>query len=115
MHQTALRAAGDRQDDMLPKIAEIKNRRQHREAARFDNESPSMSDKTHAACVVGTGIIGSWTALHLAEAGVETTLLDGNDQERPHAHNGQRCGWHLTMGRVGRDRFQATGDHTEGA
>ncbi len=35
-----------------------------------------MSDKPHSACVLGAGIIGSWTALHLAEAGVETVLLE---------------------------------------
>ncbi|NIV17196.1 MAG: FAD-dependent oxidoreductase [Woeseiaceae bacterium] len=29
-----------------------------------------------AVCVVGAGIVGSWTALHLAEAGVRTTLIE---------------------------------------
>ncbi|NIP17484.1 MAG: FAD-dependent oxidoreductase [Xanthomonadales bacterium] len=33
-----------------------------------------MSAQT--ACVIGAGIIGSWTAVHLAEAGIETTLIE---------------------------------------
>ncbi len=32
--------------------------------------------QTTSACVIGGGIIGSWAALHLAEAGVHTTLFE---------------------------------------
>jgi len=32
--------------------------------------------KTAAVSVIGAGIIGSWTALHLAEAGISTTLIE---------------------------------------
>ena len=35
-----------------------------------------MNQDSPAVCVVGGGIIGSWTALHLAEAGVPTTLIE---------------------------------------
>ena len=35
-----------------------------------------MTDSSRDACVIGAGIIGSWTALHLAEAGVRTTLVE---------------------------------------
>lgn len=35
-----------------------------------------MPEKAQRVCVVGAGIIGSWAALHLAEAGAETTLLE---------------------------------------
>lgn len=35
-----------------------------------------MNTKTTRVGVIGAGIIGSWTALHLAETGVETTLLE---------------------------------------
>ena len=35
-----------------------------------------MTQDSLAVCVIGGGIIGSWTALHLAEAGVATTLIE---------------------------------------
>ena len=35
-----------------------------------------MTDSSPDACVIGAGIIGSWTALHLVEAGVSTTLVE---------------------------------------
>jgi sarcosine oxidase/L-pipecolate oxidase len=35
-----------------------------------------MKKQPPTACVIGAGIIGSWTALHLAEAGVRTTLIE---------------------------------------
>ena len=35
-----------------------------------------MNKQITTASVIGGGIIGSWTALHLAEAGVRTTLFE---------------------------------------
>jgi monomeric sarcosine oxidase len=35
-----------------------------------------MTKRSPTACVIGAGIIGSWTAVHLAEAGVATTLIE---------------------------------------
>ncbi len=35
-----------------------------------------MTNQTGSVSVIGAGIIGSWTALHLAEAGVHTTLVE---------------------------------------
>lgn len=35
-----------------------------------------MNKQSAAVSVIGGGIIGSWTALHLAEAGVHTTLFE---------------------------------------
>lgn len=36
----------------------------------------TASSQDTSACVIGAGIIGSWAALHLAEAGVKTTLIE---------------------------------------
>lgn len=36
----------------------------------------NLPGKTETTCVIGAGIIGSWAALHLAEAGVNTTLIE---------------------------------------
>jgi sarcosine oxidase/L-pipecolate oxidase len=36
----------------------------------------NVSRQTASVCVIGAGIIGSWTALHLAEAGIKTTLIE---------------------------------------
>jgi len=36
----------------------------------------SMKKQSATVAVIGAGIIGSWTALHLAEAGVHTTLIE---------------------------------------
>ena len=35
-----------------------------------------LHGQSSKVCVIGAGIIGSWTALHLAEAGVHTTLIE---------------------------------------
>jgi sarcosine oxidase/L-pipecolate oxidase len=35
-----------------------------------------MNNQSASVCVVGGGIIGSWAALHLVEAGVDTTLIE---------------------------------------
>ncbi len=35
-----------------------------------------MNQQSLTVCVIGGGIIGSWAALHLAEAGVRTTLIE---------------------------------------
>jgi len=35
-----------------------------------------MNKQPATVSVIGGGIIGSWTALHLAEAGVRTTLFE---------------------------------------
>jgi glycine/D-amino acid oxidase-like deaminating enzyme len=35
-----------------------------------------LNKQSASVCVVGGGIIGSWAALHLAEAGVNTTLVE---------------------------------------
>jgi len=35
-----------------------------------------MTKQSASVCVIGGGIIGSWTALHLAEAGVDTILIE---------------------------------------
>lgn len=35
-----------------------------------------MTNQTGNVAVIGAGIIGSWTALHLAETGVRTTLIE---------------------------------------
>ena len=34
------------------------------------------NNRCQTACIIGGGIIGSWTALHLAEAGIKTTLIE---------------------------------------
>lgn len=39
-------------------------------------KSPASTARPESVAVIGAGIIGSWAALHLAEAGVATTLFD---------------------------------------
>jgi len=41
-----------------------------------DSPANSMNKSSASVCVIGGGIIGSWAALHLAEAGVDTTLIE---------------------------------------
>ena len=41
-----------------------------------DIRADKLNKQSASVCVVGAGIIGSWTALHLAEAGVNTTLVE---------------------------------------
>ena len=36
----------------------------------------ALTNSSARVCVIGGGIIGSWAALHLAEAGVQTTLIE---------------------------------------
>ncbi len=37
---------------------------------------PVLKRSSARVCVIGGGIIGSWAALHLAEAGAQTTLVE---------------------------------------
>ena len=41
-----------------------------------DIRTDKLNQQSTSVCVVGGGIIGSWAALHLAEAGVNTTLIE---------------------------------------
>jgi sarcosine oxidase/L-pipecolate oxidase len=41
-----------------------------------DIRTDKLNKQSASVCVVGGGIIGSWAALHLAEAGVNTTLVE---------------------------------------
>ncbi|MCP4046823.1 MAG: FAD-dependent oxidoreductase [Gammaproteobacteria bacterium] len=40
------------------------------------NPENTLKSSSAQVCVIGGGIIGSWAALHLAEAGVQTTLIE---------------------------------------
>ena len=40
------------------------------------NPEKTLKSSSARVCVIGGGIIGSWAALHLAEAGVQTTLIE---------------------------------------
>ena len=41
-----------------------------------DMRTDTLNRQSASVCVVGGGIIGSWAALHLAEAGGRTTLVE---------------------------------------
>ena len=62
-----------------------------------------MSEIPVTACVIGGGIVGSWTALHLVEAGMATTLIE--QYPLPHA-NGSSHGATRAFRFLGDDPLQ---------
>ncbi|MFT5142398.1 MAG: sarcosine oxidase/L-pipecolate oxidase [Rhodothermales bacterium] len=52
-----------------------------------------MHEKPGSCCVIGGGVIGSWAALHLLEAGVPTTLIEQFPlpHSRGSSHGGSRA------------------------